>query len=391
MSAPTAADPAAGRPGALAVFAVFLRLGLTIFGGPTAHIAVFRRVFVERLRWLDAQSFAELFALCQALPGPTSSQLGMAIGYQRAGLPGTLAAWTGFTLPAALILAGAGLWAAQLPSGAWQQGLHLGVCAVVIHAVVGLWTAWCGTPVLRCVALLGAAAVLVLPPLWGQLAVVAAAAVGGRWLSATTTGLAEAGRLRTPARGLAWAAGLAAVILLVLACLPVGSEPLTACVAACVRAGSLVFGGGHVVLPLLEPGVVAVAGMDRELFLAGYGLAQVVPGPLFAFAAFCGAERGGALGALIATGAIFLPGALLVLATLPLWSRLRGIQAWRGSAAAVNAVAVGLLLAAAWHPLGSSAVHGVRDAALVLVALAALLRLPAWVVVPGCALAASLL
>ena len=392
---------------------MFLRLGLTSFGGPVAHLGYFRDEFVVRRRWLTEHSYADLVALCQFLPGPASSQVGMALGLMRGGWGGALAAWVGFTLPSALALALLGLGFSAggfgMPAGL-VQGLKVVAVAVVAQAVWGMARGLCAT-VGRAALMLAACAVTLLHPgVVGQLAVMLGAGVLGWWVW---------GRKQAPARAMpgatadasdAWAVPLSRrgglVLLAVFAALLVllpwsvamvsaadGTASALAVVDAFYRAGSLVFGGGHVVLPLLQSAVVEPGWVSADAFLAGYGAAQAVPGPLFTFAAFLGAAMApgwaGAGFALLAILGIFLPAFLLVAGALPWWAPLRQ-RAWaRGVLAGVNAAVVGLLLAALYRPVATSALHSVADVALALVALAALLRwrVPPWAVVVATALA----
>ena len=384
---PDLGDPPRTAPGggsALAVFAAFLRLGLTSFGGPVAHLGYFRTEFVERRRWLDDRQYAELVALCQFLPGPASSQVGLALGLQRAGAAGALAAWAGFTLPSALLLialalglaAGAGPGAAGL-----VHGLKLVAVAVVAQAVWGMARSLCPDLPRAAIALAAGALSLSLPAALGPVAAIALGAVAGR-LALQVAAVAPAPAL---APGLSRRTGamllLAAGALLVglpLAAAAAGSPGLQA-VSVFYQAGALVFGGGHVVLPLLQAGVVAPGWVSEEVFLAGYGAAQAVPGPLFSFAAFLGAAMpaplGGWAGGLALLVALFAPGLLLVAGALPFWDTLRGRQPVRRALAGANAAVVGLLGAALLDPVIPGAVHSLADAALALAGFGALVAL----------------
>lgn len=393
------------------VFCIFLRLGLTSFGGPVAHLGYFRDEFVQRRQWLTERSYADLVALCQFLPGPASSQVGMALGLLRAGLPGALAAWLGFTLPSALVLAllGLGLTSgyAVLPAGA-VQGLKVVAVAVVAQAVWGMARQLCVGRARVTLMALACGAVLLLPGMAAQVLVMLAAAVAGWWLfgqgrvDAHGAGVldsldADAGlqpplRKRTGALLLALFAALLVLLPLVSGVLTAvqGTEwagSLLAMVDAFYRVGALVFGGGHVVLPLLEAEVVGPGWVSADAFLAGYGAAQAVPGPLFTFAAFLGASMqvwpNGWLGAAVCLVAIFVPSFLLVAGALPLWVPLRRSAHAQAALAGVNAAVVGLLLAALYHPVWTSAIHGAADFALALAAFVALVtwRVPPWLVV----------
>ncbi|WP_101926218.1 MULTISPECIES: chromate efflux transporter [Luteimonas] len=385
-----------GATSATGVFLAFLGLGLTSFGGPIAHLAYFRDAFVVRRRWLREDEYAELVALCQFLPGPASSQVGMALGLRRAGLRGALAA--GFTLPSALLMIGVALgllhWGNGVPAGV-VHGLKLVAVAIVAQAVWAMASAFCRDPLAIAMALASAAALLLWPAAGTQLAVIAVAALLGAavWRVGAAQPLDAVGL-----SGLRWPGRLAlGVFLGLLLGLPLLARVFPASTLAVVdafyRAGALVFGGGHVVLPLLESSVVAPGWMDGEFFLAGYGAAQALPGPLFAFAGFVGAGMqagpGGWAGGALALVAIFLPGMLLVLGVLPVWQQVRRWPRMRAALVGVNAAVVGLLLAALYDPLWTGAVSGWRDVGLVAVALLLLggLRVRVWLLVPAMALA----
>jgi chromate transporter len=381
---PPAAD-APPRPGtALEVLGVFLRLGLTSFGGPVAHMGYFRTEFVERRRWLADEAYADLVALCQFLPGPASSQVGFALGLQRAGWAGALAAWAGFTLPSALalILLGLGL-VAGLGTAApgLVQGLKLAAVAVVAQALWGMARSLCPDLPRAAIAAAAAALALALPSTPGALAGIALGALAGRTMLAAPAAPAARGdepslTRRTGALLLLLAGAL--LLLLPLAA-AMSASPWLDAAAAFYRAGALIFGGGHVVLPLLHAEVVAPGGLSEALFMAGYGAAQAVPGPLFAFAAFLGAAMpaplGGWTGGLAMLLALFLPGLLLVAGALPFWHTLRERRDLRRAMAGAHAAVVGLLGAALLNPMIPGAIHAPADAALALAALAALLAL----------------
>ena len=380
------------------VFLVFLRLGLTSFGGPVAHLGYFREEFVTRRRWLTERSYADLVALCQFLPGPASSQVGIAVGLARAGYGGALAAWAGFTLPSAVALIvfawGISTYGDALAPGA-LHGLKVVAVAVVAQAVWGMAVKLC--PDRQRVTIMGLAtcAVLALPSAWGQIAVLLVAAVVGRLLCRPGIDATQDPLPITVSRraALLWLG----LFVLLLAGLPLLARAMPgqtlAMVDAFFRAGALVFGGGHVVLPLLQAEVVAPGWVGADAFLAGYGAAQAVPGPLFTFAAFLGASSStaptGWAGGLIALFAVFAPSFLLVLGALPFWESLRRNRQAQAALAGVNAAVVGLLLAALYQPVWTSAIHGPQDFALALVALAALMfwKLPPWLVVLGCGVA----
>lgn len=424
-------SPLSGAPtSAWQVFVIFLRLGLTSFGGPVAHLGYFRNEFVQRRQWLSDRSYADLVALCQFLPGPASSQVGMAVGLLRAGLPGALAAWLGFTLPSALVLAllGVGLASghAMLPAGA-VQGLKVVAVAVVAQAVWGMARQLCVGRARVTLMALACGAVLVLPGMGGQVLVMLLAAAAGWWLFgrgragepqwAEAQDLDAADGLQVPLRrrtGVLLLALFAALLVLlpvatgVFAAAQTGAagvavtgapgvqNALLPMVDAFYRVGALVFGGGHVVLPLLQTEVVGPGWVSADAFLAGYGAAQAVPGPLFTFAAFLGASMqvwpSGWLGAAVCLTAIFVPSFLLVAGTLPLWEPLRRSAHAQAALAGVNAAVVGLLLAALYHPVWTSAIHSAADFGLALAALVALVtwRVPPWLVVLVTAIAAML-
>lgn len=370
------------------VLAVFLRLGLTSFGGPIAHLGYFRHEFVERRRWLDERSYADLVALCQFLPGPASSQVGMSLGLLRAGLPGALAAWIGFTAPSAVALVVFAYGAQSVGSflqGGVLHGLKVVTVAVVAQAVWSMGRALCTDRLRLTIGLVSTMLMLLWPGAAVQLLVIGAAGLVG-WKTLRIEGDTAPAELdiRVPRPA---AAVAAALFFALLALLPFAAG-WTGSVAvemfdSFYRAGSLVFGGGHVVLPLLQSEVVPHQWVSNDVFLAGYGAAQAVPGPLFTFAAYLGAasaaEPNGWMGALLCLVAIFLPSLLLVLAALPHWQALRRQQGARAALAGVNASVVGLLLAALYHPVWTSAIRGPEDFAL---ALAAFLLLVAWRVSP---------
>lgn len=395
MAVQERSEPARGT--FLEVLATFARLGLTSFGGPVAHLGYFRTECVERRRWLDDAAYADLVALCQFLPGPASSQVGIGLGYRRAGWPGAFAAWLGFTLPSAIALAAFafGLQAVgEVEGAAWLGGLKIVAVAVVAHAVWGMATKLTPDAPRMTVALVAAMAALVWSGALAQVAIIAGGAVLGlTWLPRPVED-AGARRARAGVAGGAARRTGAALLMLfaaLLAALPVAREA-TASQAVGVadafyRTGALVFGGGHVVLPLLQAEVVPVGWVDDATFVAGYGAAQAVPGPLFTFSAFLGASmEPGAAGvgyAALALVAVFAPSFLLLLGVLPFWEGLRRRRGVRRALVGVNAAVVGLLLAALYDPVWTAAVAGPRDVALVLAAYLALAvwKAPPWAVV----------
>ncbi|WP_370885479.1 chromate efflux transporter [Caballeronia sp. RCC_10] len=385
------------------VLAVFLRLGLTCFGGPIAHIGYFRREFVERRRWLDDETFTDLVGLCQFLPGPASSQLGFSIGLLRGGWLGGLAAWCGFTLPSVLLMLAFAAIAPRLDGAIGQgliHGLKLVAVAVVAQAVWDMARRLCPDRRRASIALAALAALSVLTTVYAQLIVIAFGAVAGFVFCRTTASDGElGGRQYAHEFRVSHAAGAVALLLfcVLLFGLPVlanlGAGRAIRVFEGFYRSGALVFGGGHVVLPLLQQETVATGWVSSNDFLAGYGAAQAVPGPLFTFAAFLGwmmAETPNHwAGALLATVGIFLPGLLLVLATLPYWQALRARPSMSAVLSGVNAAVVGLLAAAFYSPVWTSAIHSGIDFAIATIGLLLLTRwkMPPLVVVIICALA----
>ncbi|MBI3997525.1 MAG: chromate efflux transporter [Armatimonadetes bacterium] len=386
---------------ALEVLWVVTRLGLTSFGGPIAHLGYFRDEYVARRRWLDDHSYADLVALCQFLPGPASSQVGIAIGITRAGLLGGLTAWLGFTLPSAIAMVAVayGIQAAGVADAGWLRGLKIVAVAVVAHALAGMARSLTPDRARASIGLLAALVVLLWPGAATQVLVIAAGGLIG-WLLLPPAEASPGLRLKVPiSRPAAITASVAFLIL--LGGLPLVRQAVSAHALAVFdsfyRVGSLIFGGGHVVLPLLQGEVVRPGWVSNEAFVAGYGAAQAVPGPLFTFAAYLGAvmEPGpnGVAGAALALVAIFLPSFLLVIGVLPFWNGLREQPAVRSALRGINATVVGLLLAALYHPVWTSAIRTPTDFALALVAfgMLALWRLPSWLVVIFTAAAAAAL
>lgn len=376
------------------VFLIFLRLGLTSFGGPIAHLGYFREEFVTRRQWLTERSYADLVALCQFLPGPASSQVGMALGLSRAGYAGVLAAWAGFTLPSALMLIlfalGVAGYGDALSPGA-LHGLKIVAVAVVAQAVWGMARNLCPDTLRVSIMAVVVCFVLLVPSALGQVGVIVSAGIAGLFLFQPARDTAHEPLPITVSHraGVIWLS----LFFVLLVGLPILANllpsPTVAMVDAFYRAGSLVFGGGHVVLPLLQAEVVPSGWVSNEAFLAGYGAAQAVPGPLFTFAAFLGASSAGApsgwLGGGIALVAIFVPSFLLVAGALPFWEQLRRSPRTQAALAGVNAAVVGLLLAALYNPVWTSAILAPQDFGLALIALVALMfwKLPPWLVVLG--------
>jgi chromate transporter len=384
------------------VFIAFLRLGLTSFGGPIAHLGYFHEAFVVRRRWLDDRSYADLVALCQFLPGPASSQVGIAIGLSRAGYAGALAAWVGFTAPSAIamVLFAYGLSALGNAAGSgWLQGLKVAAVAVVAVAVLGMMRTLAPDRERATIAVTAAIAMLAVPSALAQVLVIVLGGLAGALLLPAEEPPAGA------ALPLAVSRRTGAVLLALFFVLLIGLPLLAATIPAqgiklfdaFYRAGSLVFGGGHVVLPLLQAAVVPQGWVSNDAFLAGYGAAQAVPGPLFTFAAYLGAVMSlppnGWLGALICLVAIFLPSFLLVLGVLPFWEDLRRRSGARAALAGVNAAVVGLLIAALYDPVWTVGITSAADFALAAAAFLLLFvwQTPPWLVVLLSALAGGIM
>jgi chromate transporter len=385
------------------LFLIFLRLGLTSFGGPVAHLGYFRTEFVTRRRWLSEQDFGDIVALCQFLPGPASSQAGIAIGLMRGGLGGAVAAWSGFTLPSALLMIGFAYATDRLDAAAeakWLHGLLVVAVAVVAQAVWGMSRSFAADLPRATVALAAAIAVLALHGPFVTLAVLSIAAlIGWRLLPRASAGTPPHAIPAPWPRWVSWFAGAAFFILLIGLPLiaTLSGLHVIALIDRFYRVGALVFGGGHVVLPMLQAEIVPQGWVTEQDFLAGYGAAQAVPGPLFTFAAYLGAVMrpapNGWPGGLIALAAIFLPSFLMVTAAMPYWTALRRKAGATAALAGVNAAVVGILLAALYTPVWTSAIHGPIDLLLALAGFAALQfgRAPPWSVVLATALAARFL
>lgn len=375
------------------VFLAFLVLGLTSFGGPVAHLGYFRNAFVVRRKWLDDGSFADLVAMCQFLPGPASSQLGMAIGLLRAGLKGLAAAWVAFTLPSAIILVAFAYgvaWIGGTLGTGWLAGLKAAAVAVVAQAVINMARTLCPDRERATIALAGVAFATLVPGTAGQILTLLLGGAVGFLFVQPESGNDAAMKLRIPVSRLFATASLALFVAL-LALLPLAASVTHAgwlrLADSFYRVGSLVFGGGHVVLPLLEAEVTGPGLVPVEQFLAGYGAAQAVPGPLFTFSAYLGSlmqtPPNGIAGASIALVAIFLPSMLLVVGALPFWWSLKEAASARRCLAGINAAVVGLLGAALWNPVIPLGITSVRAFAIALAAYAAieLWRIPAWAMV----------
>ncbi|MES2210851.1 MAG: chromate efflux transporter [Chloroflexota bacterium] len=393
------------RGSVLEVLRSSLRLGLTSFGGPVAHLGYFRREYVERRRWLDDTAFADLVALCQFLPGPASSQLGIAIGTRRAGMAGGLAAWLGFTLPSAIALVLFGLLTASvdLSTAGWVHGLKIAAVAVVAQAVVAMARTLTPDWPRRVVAILASAGALAWTTPFAQVAIIAGGALVGRFVlprpAIRPTGSEASPASRPVSRrvGIVALGGFFALLVGLPVLRAVAGGQALALFDAFYRTGALVFGGGHVVLPLLHSTVVGPGWVSDDQFLAGYGAAQAVPGPLFTFAAYLGAvsaaSPAGWAGATIALVGIFLPSFLLIFGVLPFWDVLRVSVGFRRSLTGTNAAVVGILLAALYTPIWTGAIGAPIDVVIAAAALGLLFsgRIPLVMVVALAALAGQLI
>lgn len=381
------------------VFVAFLQLGLIAFGGPVAHLSYFRNTFVARRCWLTEADYAQTVALCQMLPGPASSQVGIVLGYRRAGLLGGLAAWCGFTLPSALILIGFAYCTQKLPAAMLSgtiHGLLVASVAIVANAVLAMSRILTPDTPRRVLALLTAIGALLLPATGqAQLFLIALGAVYG-WLFQTAA-LTTAPVVSPNRSNIRIGIYCGALFLILLIGLPLADQMLPnsgfTLFTKFFEVGSLVFGGGHVVLPLLQTQVVTPGWISEPAFIAGYGAAQAVPGPLFTFAAYLGfamekAPIHGLAGAVTALTAIFLPSFLMLAAVLPFWQQLQRQVGVAAALRGVNAAVVGILLAALYQPVWVNAIHGLRDVVLLLVAtvLLGVWKWPSWAVVLSVAL-----
>ncbi|WP_213528147.1 chromate transporter [Paenibacillus cisolokensis] len=371
----------------LEVFAVSTKLGLTSFGGPIAHLGYFHDEYIRRRKWMDERSYADLVALCQFLPGPASSQVGIGIGIIRAGLLGGLTAWLGFTLPSviALVLFAFLLQGFDIGHAGWIHGLKIVAVAIVAQAVLGMGQKLTPDRNRATIAIVAASVTLLWQTAFSQVLLIVLAGAAGLLLYRKTT-IPETPNLSVPVSR-SFAVVCLTLFFGLLIVLPLlrqfGALDWLALFDSFYRAGSLVFGGGHVVLPLLEREVVPTGWISKEDFLAGYGAAQAVPGPLFTFAGYLGAMISGVKGALIATAAIFLPAFLLITGALPFWNALRKSPKVQGALVGINAAVVGILLAALYNPLWTTAILAPADFALVSILFLMLVfwKLPPWVVV----------
>jgi len=374
------------------IFIVFLKLGMTSFGGPVAHIGYFHDEFVVKRKWLSDHSYADLVALCQFLPGPASSQVGISIGLSRAGYLGAVAAWLGFTLPSAILLILFGLGVSSFPhelSHSLLHGLKIVAVSVVALAIWQMAVKLCPDKKRASIAILAALIVVMLNSAWAQIGVIILGGICG-WLFLKSTTELPHSPVKFPISKKAGVAFLTVFFgLLLILPMAARNSDLQAVryFDSFFRAGSLVFGGGHVVLPLLQSEVIPAGWVTKETFMAGYGAAQAVPGPLFTFSAYIGAasqaEPSGWLGAVICLFAAFVPSFLLIFGALPFWEQLRSYEKVRNSLLGINAAVVGLLAAAFYNPVWTSAIFSVKDFMLALGAflLLAFAKAPAWAVV----------
>ncbi|GAA0490493.1 chromate transporter [Salinibacillus aidingensis] len=371
----------------LEILAVSFRLGLTSFGGPVAHLGYFQDEYVKRRKWLDDRTYADLIALCQFLPGPASSQVGISIGMVRGGVLGGLLAWIGFTLPSVVALIVFALYVQQVDTGGsvWIEGLKLVAVAVVAHAILNMGKKLTPDRPKIAIAVIAAIAVLFYQTAFAQIAVIVLAGIVG-YLSFKHSDLPEGADIQLNLRK---SFGIISLILFfgLLIFLPVMSGFFSNIYVQLVdifyRIGSIVFGGGHVVLPLLEREVVPPGLISEEVFLAGYGAAQAVPGPLFTFSSFIGTSIEGISGGLVAVLAMFFPSFLLLIGVLPFWNTIRKKKSIRAALLGVNAAVVGILIAALYDPIWTSAVDQTKDFAVVLASFAFLYfwKVPAWLIV----------
>lgn len=363
------------------------KLGLTSFGGPIAHLGYFHNEYIVKRKWMDERNYADLVALCQFLPGPASSQIGIGIGTIRAGLLGGIIAWIGFTLPSviAMVLFAFLLKGFNIGDAGWIHGLKIVAVAIVAHAVLTMGQKLASDRVRASIAILSAAIVLLWQTAYTQIAVILLAGLLGLIIYHKTP-VPENVVIPANIKKQTALFSLALFFLLLFA-LPmirdIFQNRFVAIFDSFYRSGSLVFGGGHVVLPLLEMEVVPTGWVSQQDFLAGYGATQAVPGPLFTFAAYLGAMAQGISGAVVATIGVFFPSFLLVIGVLPFWNALRKSTKVQGALISINAAVVGILLAALYHPLWTTAIHSSQDFVLVsiLFGMLSFWKLPPWMIV----------
>lgn len=369
------------------ILIVSFKLGLTSFGGPIAHLGYFHKEYIQKRQWMDEQSYAGLVALCQFLPGPASSQVGISIGVIRGGLLGGLLAWIGFTLPSliAMVLFALLLQGFDISNAGWIHGLKIVAVAIVAQAILGMGQKLTPDKKRVTLAIIVASITLLWQTVFSQVLVIVAAGIIGVWMYRKSA-LPEISNFSVPISRIFAVVCLVTFIGLLIA-LPLLRQIIDngwlSLFDSFYRSGSLVFGGGHVVLPLVEREVVPTGWVSQADFLAGYGAVQAVPGPLFTFAAYLGAMTRGVMGAIVATLAIFLPAFLLIIGTLPFWNSLRRSPQVQGALIGINAAVVGILLAALYNPLWTTAIMAPADFALVSILFIMLVfwKLPPWVVV----------
>nr|WP_261808112.1 chromate efflux transporter [Paenibacillus sp. N3.4] len=375
------------RSSLLEVFLVSSQLGLTSFGGPIAHLGYFHNAYIRKRNWMDEKSYADLVALCQFLPGPASSQVGIGIGTIRAGLLGGVVAWLGFTLPSIILLLLFSLLIKgfDISSAGWIHGLKIVAVAIVAQAVLSMGKKLASTKATASIALLAVVVTLLWHAVYSQIVLIILAGLAGMYLFKTVKSEAMTALQVSVSRSFAICCIIVYVFLLFA--LPLISRlwhtPLVSLFDSFYRVGSLVFGGGHVILPLLEREVVPPGWVSKGVFLAGYGATQAVPGPLFTFGSYLGAMSNGFSGAIVGTLAIFLPAYLLIIGALPFWNTLRSNVRIQGALVGINAAVVGILLAALYNPLWVSAILNPLDFALAIILFGLLVfwHLPPWVIV----------
>ncbi|MEK5079320.1 chromate transporter [Solibacillus sp. FSL W7-1436] len=370
------------------IFLVSTRLGLTSFGGPTAHLGYFYEEYVRRRKWMDEKSYADLVALCQFLPGPSSSQVGIGIGIMRAGIVGGITSFIGFTFPSvvALIIFALLVTGFDVGNAGWIHGLKIVAVAIVVHAIIGMAKSLTPDRKRKAIAIFALLATLLWQTAFSQVGVILITACIGYFLLKPMNDGTGGHSSRIPvSKRVGWFCLLLFVGLLVA--LPLLKEATgsywVAMFDSFYRSGSFVFGGGHVVLPLLEKEFVPTGWMSEEAFLAGYGVTQAVPGPLFTFAAYIGTVMNGWQGGLVATIAIFLPAFLLIIGALPFWDQLRNNPKITGAIMGVNAGVIGILIAALYTPIWTSSILEAKDfgLAVILYSMLAYWKLPPWIVV----------
>ncbi|WP_138416207.1 chromate efflux transporter [Aquibacillus sediminis] len=369
------------------ILGVSTKLGLTSFGGPVAHLAYFKDEYIDRRKWLDDKMYADIIALCQFLPGPASSQVGISIGMLRGGLLGGLMSWFGFTVPSIIVLVVFAMLyqTFTLDEAGFIHSLKIVAAAVVLHALIGLGKKLTPDKTRLAIAVVAAMVMLIYPSAWMQIVVILTAGLLGlKLFSEKAESKVQPFSVSITKRAGMMSLGTLITLLIVLPILTrMTDDPLLSMFDTFFRVGSLVFGGGHVVLPMIEREVVPTGWLSPDEFLAGYGMAQAVPGPLFTFSSYLGTMIDGLIGAVVATVGIFLPSFLLIIAALPFLNELRNRASFQGILMGVNASVVGILLAAFYDPVLISSIFDASDFALavILFALLNVWKLPAWMIV----------